>query len=98
MFCYEFFTKNNIFLFQGLASNIDRFVEEEVEVRHIPHLSDGDLRSLGFVTIGSRQRIRSAATAWVPQVANPDPPEVPEGTDAEQTPDVNEEEGEREVL
>ena len=68
VFCYEFFTKNNIFLFQGLASNIDRFVEEEVEVRHIPHLSDGDLRSLGFVTIGSRQRIRSAATAWVPQV------------------------------
>ena len=43
VFCYEFFTKNNIFLFQGLASNIDRFVEEEVEVRHIPHLSDGDL-------------------------------------------------------
>ena len=60
--------QNNIFLFQGLASHIDRFVEEEVEVRHIPHLSDGDLRSLGFVTIGSRQRIRSAATAWVPQV------------------------------
>ena len=25
-------------------------------------------------------------------------PEVPEGTDAEQTPDVNKEEGEREVL
>ena len=48
--------------------HIDRFVEEEVEVRHIPHLSDGDLRSLGFLTIGSRQRIRSAATAWVPQV------------------------------
>ena len=62
------FHKNNIFLFQGLASHIDRFVEEEVEVRHIPHLSDGDLRSLGFLTIGSRQRIRSAATAWVPQV------------------------------
>ena len=64
----NFSQKNNIFLFQGLASNIDRFLEEEVEVRHIPHLSDGDLRSLGFVTIGSRQRIRSAATAWVPQV------------------------------
>ena len=47
---------------------IERFVAEEVEVRHIPHLSDGDLRSLGFVTIGSRQRICSAATAWVPQV------------------------------
>ena len=62
------FSQKNIFLFQGLASNIDRFVEEEVEVRHIPHLSDGDLRSLGIVTIGSRQRIRSAATAWVPQV------------------------------
>ena len=64
----NFSQKNNIFLFQGLASHIDRFVEEEVEVRHIPHLSNGDLRSLGFVTIGSRQRIRSAATAWVPQV------------------------------
>ena len=64
----NFSQKNNIFLFQGLASNIDRFVEEEVEVRHIPHLSDGDLRSLDFVTIGSRQRISSAATAWVPQV------------------------------
>ena len=62
------FHKNNIFLFQGLASHIDRFVEEEVEVRHIPHLSDGDLRSLGFLTIGSRQQIRSAATSWVPQV------------------------------
>ncbi len=62
VFCYEFFTKNYIFLFQGLASHIDRFVEEEVEVRHIPHLSDG------FVTIGSRQRIRSAATVWVPKV------------------------------
>ena len=57
-----------MFLFQGLASHIDKFVEEEVEVRHIPQLSDGDLRSLGFLTIGSRQRIRSAATAWVPQV------------------------------
>ena len=32
------------------------------------------------------------------EVANPDPLEVQEGTDAEQTPDVNEEEGEREVL
>ena len=62
------FHKNNIFLFQGLASHIDKFVEEEVEVRHIPQLSDVDLRSLGFLTIGSRQRIRSAATAWVPQV------------------------------
>ena len=62
------FSQKNIFLFQGLASHIDRFVEEEVEVRHIPHLSDGDLRSLGFLTIGSRQRIRSAATSWVPQV------------------------------
>ena len=49
-------------------SHMDRFVEEEVEVRHIPHLSDGNLRSLCFVTIGSGQRIRSAATAWVPQV------------------------------
>ena len=68
MFCYEVFTKNNIFFFQGLASHIDRFVEEEVEVCHIPHLSDGDLRSLGFVTIGSRQRICSAATARVPQL------------------------------
>ena len=67
VFCYAFFTKN-IFLFQGLASHIDRFVEEEVEVRHIPHLSDGDLRSLGFLTIGSCQRIRSSTTAWVPQV------------------------------
>ena len=57
-----------MFLFQGLASHIDRFVEEEVEVHHIPHLSAGDLRSLGFVNIGSRQHIRSAATAWVPQV------------------------------
>ena len=63
----NFSQKNYIYLFQGLASHIDRFVEEEVEVRHIPHLSN-DLRSLGFVTIGSRQRIRSAATAWVPQV------------------------------
>ena len=62
---------NNIFLFQGLARHIDRFVEEEVEVRHNPHLSDGDL---------------------------PDPLEVLEGTDTEETPDVNEEEGEREVL
>ena len=62
------FHKNNIFLFQGLASHIDKFVEEEVEVRHIPQLSDVDLRSLGFLTIGSRQRIRSAATSWVPQV------------------------------
>ena len=44
---------------------MDRFVEEEVEVRHIPHLSDGDLRSLAFVTIKSRQRIPSAATALV---------------------------------
>ena len=50
--------------------HIDRFVEEEVEVRHIPHLSDGDLRSLGFLTIRSRQRIRSAATSWVPQVGD----------------------------
>ena len=62
------FHKNNIFLFQGLASHIDKFVEEEVEVRHIPQLSDVDLRSLGFLTIGSRQQIRSAATSWVPQV------------------------------
>ena len=62
------FSQKNIFLFQGLASHIDRFVEEEVEVRHIPHLSDGDPRSLGFVNIGSRQHIRSAVTAWVPQV------------------------------
>ena len=62
------FHKNNIFLFQGLASHIDKFVEEEVDVRHIPQLSDGDLRSLGFLTIGSRQQIRSAATSWVPQV------------------------------
>ena len=38
------FSQKNIFLFQGLASHIDRFVEEEVEVCHIPHLSDGDLR------------------------------------------------------
>ena len=57
-----------MFLFQGLASHIDKFVEEEVEVRHIPQLRDVDLRSLGFLTIGSRQRIRSAATSWVPQV------------------------------
>ena len=63
-----FHTKNSIFLFQGLASQVDKFVEEEVEVRQIPHLSDGDLRSLGFVTISSRQRLRSAAAAWVPQV------------------------------
>ena len=62
------FHKYDIFLFQSLASHFDRFVEEEVEVRHIPHLSDGDLKSLGSVTIGSRQRICSAATAWVPQV------------------------------
>ena len=60
----NFSQKNNIYLFQGLASHIDRFVEEEVEVRHIPHLSN-DLRSLGFVTIGSRQRIPSAATALI---------------------------------
>ena len=60
--------KNGIFLFQGLASQVDKFVEEEVEVRQIPHLSDGDLRSLGFVTICSRQCLRSAAAAWVPQV------------------------------
>ena len=39
------FHKNNIFLFQGLASHIDKFVEEEVEVRHIPQLSDVDLSS-----------------------------------------------------
>ena len=32
------------------------------------------------------------------KVANPDPLEVPEGTDAEQTPDVKEEAGESEVL
>ena len=32
------------------------------------------------------------------EVANSDPLELPEGTDAEQTPDVNEEEGEREAL
>ena len=62
VFCYAFFPKN-IFLFQGLASHIDRFVEEEVEVRHNPHLSDGDLRSLVFVTIRSRQRMPSATTA-----------------------------------
>ena len=30
--------KNNKFL----------FIKEEVEVRHIPHLSDGDLRSVGL--------------------------------------------------
>ena len=47
---------------------LHRQIEEEVEVRHIPHLIDGDPRSLGFVNIGSRQHIRSAATAWVPQV------------------------------
>ena len=35
----NFSQKNYIFLFQGLASHIDRFVEEEVEVRHIPHLA-----------------------------------------------------------
>ena len=63
-----FHTKNSIFLFQGLASQVDKFVEEEVEVRQIPHISDGNLRTLGFVTIGSRQRLRSAAAAWVPQV------------------------------
>ena len=61
----NFSQKSNIFLFQGLANHIDGFVEEEVEVRHIPHLSDGDLRSLGSVTIGSCQRICSTATAWV---------------------------------
>ena len=68
--CYEFFTRKIvcIFLFQGLASQVDKFVEEEVEVRQIPHLSNGDLRSLGFVTISSRQRLRSAAAVWVPQV------------------------------
>ena len=32
VFCYEFFTKNNFFFF---ASHIDRFVEKDVEVRHI---------------------------------------------------------------
>ena len=32
------------------------------------------------------------------KVAKPDPLEVPEGTDAEHTPDVSEEEGEGEVL
>ena len=40
----NFSQKNNIFLFQGLANHIDGFVEEEVEVRHISHLSNGDLR------------------------------------------------------
>ena len=35
-----FHTKNSIFLFQGLASQVDKFVEEEVGVRQISHLSE----------------------------------------------------------
>ena len=42
-----------------------RFVDQKVEVRQIPAMPDHLLVELGLRTIGSRLRIRSAASHWL---------------------------------
>ena len=49
----------------GFENLEPRFLDEEIEVRHIPGLPDNLLVDLGVRTIGARLRIRSAATQWL---------------------------------
>ena len=49
----------------GFGNLEPRFVDQEVEVRQIPAMPDHLLVELGVRTIGSRQRIRSAASHWL---------------------------------
>ena len=49
----------------GFGNLKPRFVDQEVEVRQIPAMPDHLLVELGVRTIGSRLRIRSAASHWL---------------------------------
>ena len=49
----------------GLTNLEPTFLDQEIEVRQIPGLSDHLLVDLGVRTIGARLRIRSAASQWL---------------------------------
>ena len=49
----------------GFGNLEPRFVDQEVEVQQIPAVPDHLLVELSVRTIGSRQRIRSAASHWL---------------------------------
>ena len=89
VFCYEFFTKNNIFLFQGQICR--------GRSRGPPHSPPKWWQPKKSLLCHHRI---SPAHTLSSHCLGPtgDPPEVPEGTDAEQTPDVNEEQGERGLM
>ena len=64
--CYAVSNEISRFLNENGFGNLKpRFVDQEVEVRQIPAMPDHLLVELGVRTIGSRLRIRSAASHWL---------------------------------
>ena len=64
--CYAVSNEISRFLNENGFGNLEpRFVDQEVEVQQIPAMPDHLLVELGVRTIGSRQRIRSAARHWL---------------------------------
>ena len=64
--CYAVSNEISRFLNENGFGNLGpRFVDQEVEVQQIPAMADHLLVELGVRTIGSRLRIRSAASHWL---------------------------------